>query len=250
MFVAIASFAYTDDINKDKSATQPPAATPAPAPEPKTAEEVFDRYVRAIGGRDAIEKVKTRVTKSVMELPTFSITGKGESFNKAPNKLYSILVLDAGTLERGFDGKTGWSKDPFGGGLRDLGGLELSGLKQEAELQLPIKLKELFPKAKLKGKEKVENTDVYVVDLPVGDKAEQAYFNAMNGLLIRWNKEIQSQEGPVAAEQRFEDYREVDGVKIPFVVSMTTPQFSFTNKVSEVKHNIEIPESKFTKPSE
>jgi hypothetical protein len=70
-----------------------------------------------------------------------------------------------------------------------------------------------------------------------------------NGLLMRWDKEIPSQEGRVAAVQRFEDYREVDDVNIPFKMTVTAPQLTFTTELNEAKHNVEVPKGRFTKPS-
>jgi hypothetical protein len=240
--LAVASIAHADSTNSEKP-------KPAPASEAKTAEEVFDRYTTAVGGRSAIEKIKTRVIKSITELPTFNITAKVETFAKAPDKYYTIMVIDAGTIERGFDGKTGWSRDPFGGGLRELTGLELAGLKQDSELHLPSTMKTFFSKAKLKGKERGSNGDAYVVDIPIGDKVEQAYFSADTGLLTHWKKEILSPQGAVPAEQTFEDYREVDGVKIAFTTTLTSAQFNYTNRLTEVKNNAEVPDDKFTKPA-
>jgi hypothetical protein len=110
-------------------------------------------------------------------------------------------------------------------------------------------MKTFFSKAKLKGKERGSNGDAYVVDIPIGDKVEQAYFSADTGLLTHWKKEILSPQGAVPAEQTFEDYREVDGVKIAFTTTLTSAQFNYTNRLTEVKNNAEVPDDKFTKPA-
>jgi hypothetical protein len=50
-------------------------------------------------------------------------------------------------------------------------------------------------------------------------------------------------------EVYLEDYKEVDGIKIPFTVKQVTPAFSFTIKLAEVKHNVPIDDAKFNKPA-
>ena len=61
-------------------------------------ETVLQKYVDAIGGKDALAKLTTRVTKGKVDLAGVSRGGKMESFMKAPNK--SLTVLDAGTTGR------------------------------------------------------------------------------------------------------------------------------------------------------
>jgi hypothetical protein len=44
------------------------------------------------------------------------------------------------------------------------------------------------------------------------------------------------------------DYREVDGVKVPFNVKFAFESFSFTIKLDELQHNIPIDDALFKKP--
>jgi hypothetical protein len=44
--------------------------------------------------------------------------------------------------------------------------------------------------------------------------------------------------GPLPEEIRLEDYREIDGVKLPMLVSFLKPDFSSSYKFTEVKHGV------------
>jgi hypothetical protein len=48
-------------------------------------------------------------------------------------------------------------------------------------------------------------------------------------------------------EIEFSDFREVDGVQIPYVTKSTNPVQTMTSTVSDVKHNVAIEDSSFAK---
>ena len=65
------------------------------------------------------------------------------------------------------------------------------------------------------------------------------------GLLIRRDITIQG----TTLQAHFEDYKEVDGIKLPFTIRRSRPDFSFTYKFDEIKHNVPIDDAKFDKPA-
>lgn len=217
--------------------------------EPKDAAEVFDRYAKAVGGTNAINAINTRVTTGEATLEQYNITGKVEMVQKAPTRFFGAWRLDGvGSFDRGFDGKTGWSKSPLDG-VQDQVGLGLEVLKEEAELRLPARMKEFFPGAKLAGKKRRQSGEVHVVEVPGKDKTNELHFAVTTGLLVGWKRQVESQGGAVTEEAKLEDYRAVDGVKIPFVIKKETPQLTSVTTLTEVKHNVDVADSKFTKPA-
>jgi hypothetical protein len=71
------------------------------------------------------------------------------------------------------------------------------------------------------------------------------YFDAEGGLLLRRDVTIDG----TTLQTHLEDYRVIDGVKLPFTVRRSGQDFSFTYKFDEVKHNIVIEDTKFDKPA-
>ena len=227
---------------------KPPAAMPAQAM--PTVDQILDKYVQALGGKAAMEKLTSTAAKGTFELPTFGASGSAELWDKAPNK--TALKLDIpgfGIVQQGFNGTVAWSQDPQSG-LREKTGAELSGEKLDAEFYKPLKLKQLYPKITVKGKDKVGDKDAYVLEAtPAEGSTETWYFDASTGLLARLDIERDSPQGKMAVQVFQEDYKEVDGVKVPHTVRQVTPAFTIIIKLDEVKHNVAIDDAKFNKPA-
>jgi hypothetical protein len=67
------------------------------------------------------------------------------------------------------------------------------------------------------GRVKVGDRDVYVIVSRISDRRiERLYFDAQTGLLLRIAAVTETPLARLPEETVFEDYREVDGVKLPF----------------------------------
>lgn len=238
--IAVAAFAQG---GQQKPATDSKTALP-------TADQILDKYVQAMGGKTAIEKQTSRVSKGSFEIPAVGATGTAEIFEKAPNKSAAIINIPGfGVVQEGFDGKTAWAQDPQSG-LREKAGAELGAAKLDGEFYKPIKLKQLYPKIVVKGKDKVGDKDVYVVEAtPTESSTETWYFDAQSGLLLRLDAEREGPQGKQAIQTFLEDYKDIDGVKLPLSVRQVTPQFTITIKIEDVKSNVPIDDAKFKKPA-
>ena len=228
-------------------------AAQASAPTPSL-DQILDKYVQAIGGRAAVEKVTTRMMKGTLELPATGdagsiVPGTIEVYQKAPNKRLSTVVIPGnGTDQRGYNGTAGWFVDPDEG-PKDLSGPDLDAMKSDAPLNREIRLKELYPKMTVAGKATVAGREAYVVEAPLGDGVEKFYFDAGNGLLVRDDAPVQiPDEGLTTQVSLLEDYRDVDGVKLPFAIRRTRPDGDSTIKFTEIKNNVAVDDAKFEKP--
>lgn len=226
-----------------------PEAKPAAADLPSV-DKILEKYVTALGGKAAIEKLSSRVAKGSFELPAMGASGTFEAFGKAPNKSGSkVEIAGFGEIRNGFDGTTGWAQDPMSG-LRVMSGAELAATKLDAEFFKDLKMKELYKQLVVKGKEKVGSAEAFVVEAtPAEGSPEKYYFDAATGLLLRQDTERETPQGKMAIETTFEDYRVVDGVQVWHTMKQNTPAFAITMKVTEVKHNVTIEDAKFAKPS-
>ena len=213
-------------------------------------DKIVEKYVAALGGAEAFEKLTSRVAKGTFEMDQMPGTASEEIYEKTPNKVLGITDSpNFGVVRFGFNGTVGWQDMPQTG-LQDVTGTQLTAMKRNADFCREIKLKEIYPKMTVKGKESVNGHDAYVVEAtPADGPAELMYFDSESGLLVR----IQAQEsptGPGTLETTLEDYREVDGVKLPFVIRQARSQFSFVIRWTEVKHNVPIEDAKFDKPAQ
>jgi len=224
--------------------------SPTVAPAEVTVEHVLERYVQACGGKEALERVTSRVSRGTVEIPAAGVRGTFESYAQAPNKIAVVVELPGlGVIQEGFDGAVGWMKDPFTG-VREKSGRELAATQLDADFYKPLRLKELYPKITMKGKETVGGSDVYVVEAtPADGSPERWYFDVATGLLTRMDVEREGPQGKIPMEIYLEDYREVDGLRIPFTVRQVSPIFSLILRTEEVKHNVPIEGSRFAKPA-
>lgn len=241
--VALWSLAY-----HRSHAAEAAAATPS-------VDAVLAKYVDAVGGRAAIEKQTSRVIKAALEGFGMPAPMDWAMYTKAPNKTLSeVDIPGMGKMLDGFDGQVGWSKNPFAG-LRVKEGPELAKQKRDADFYRDLHLKTAYTNLTVKGTEKVADADAVLLEAkPTPDTSERMYFDAKSGLLVRQDSEFDTPEGRTKLQIVFSDYRESDGVKVPYAMrfNMTLPgqpAAEFTIKVKEVKHNETIDDAKFAKPA-
>jgi len=213
-----------------------------------TVRQVLDKYVVAVGGQAKAAKLKTRVLKGIRE----SSQGNWslEIDVKQPDKfLVSITVPQQGIIYQGFSGTTGWLKNTRE--HRAMSANELALLKQTAELYEVIKVKEPSPGMKITAIEKIGGRESYVLESAAApDIVEKLYFDVQTGLLVRKLTLTNTVLLPIPEQIDFEDYREVDGVKLPFVIRISNidPFFNSTRRFTEIKHNVPVDDAKFDIP--
>ena len=224
----------------------PPAAEKAAAP---SVDDVLNHYIQALGGRDAIAKFTSTTEKGTFEVPDFGVSGPMEIYSRTGNKTFmTIDIAGFGTVRRGFDGTMGWADDPQGG-LRDLTGDELADMKRQAVYNGELQMKDVYPGLTVKGSDKVNGHDAWVLETTIDDLKHSFYFDSTSWLLVRSDEEVKIQDGKGTAVMYMADYSPVDGVQIPHTMTMNSPQMNFNMKIAEVKHNEAIEDAKFAKPS-
>ncbi len=236
-----------DEKQAPEEKKAPEAAAEQPLP---TLDQVLDKYVEAVGGKAALEKITSRQVKGVFDIAAMGASGTFTSWAKAPNKAATTIdVPGFGVIQQGFDGTVAWENNPMIG-MRDLSGTELATRKRESTFHQELKMKELYDKIEVKGKQKIGEKDAYVLEAtPAEGKVEKLYFDVQSGLLVRMDAERESPQGSALVETSFDNYKEVDGVKVPFALKQVMPQFTIELKFDEVKHNVEIEDTKFAKPA-
>ena len=225
-----------------------PAATPMPTPAPPTGDQILAKYIEALGGQAAIDKMKTLVMKGTYA--GFNGTALPYEVDMAaPDKFYINVTAQQGTVERGFDGKAAWEKGPRG--VNELMNPVLDDLKSTFLFFHNIKLKEQFTRLRGGRKDKIGDRDVIVVNGTTADNhREQLFFDAETGLLRRRISYLETPIGVIPNQIDFEDYRNVDGVKVPFTVKVLSvePGLVSTRIYTEIKLNAPVDDAKFKMP--
>jgi photosynthetic reaction center cytochrome c subunit len=220
-----------------------PAETPA-LPKP---EELLDKYLAAVGGAAAVEKITTRVQKG--KLMAFGGQSfPAEVYSKGPDKRVSVMHLKDGDSVTAFDGQRGWLSVP-GRPAHMMSALENNSARLDADLHFPVHVKTLYPKFKVDSGEKIDGHDTYLVTgYEEGRPPLRLYFDTQTGLLLRLIRYAQSPLGLNPTQIDYADYREADGVKVPFRWTVSRPGNHFTIQVEELKQNVPVDDAKFATP--
>lgn len=227
-------------------ASAPVENKPNPLP---TIDELLKTYVTAIGGREAQEKLKSRVIKGRIELAGSASWGQLEIYGKAPNKSLTVMNVEPmGQVKHGYDGCTAWSVgDTIG--AKTLTGPALAHFATNSDFYRDLKLRELYPGLRVMGRLKDSDREFYLVEgFPLVGGEEIMYFDSKSGLLTGRDVTQQTSQGPIRVEMRYSDWRDVDGVKLPFKIIQTMPNLKFVFTVREVKHNLPVDDNLFQKP--
>ena len=230
-------------------AAETPAAANAPQETRPTPDQILAKYTEALGGAAVIEKLKTRSMKGTWTTSTGVSLGY-EVYQTAPDRIYTVLnTPKQGVIERGFDGQVGWEKGQRG--LRDLPAREVYMLKRYPDLFKDLKLQGQFTRISYGGKDKIDGKDVvFLRGQGLDGKGERLYFDAVSGLLVRRITSTPTLLGLIPEQVDYDDYREVDGLKLPFTVrvSFIDSFYSSTRKFTEIKLNVPVDATKFQKP--
>lgn len=234
-------------------AAAPGAAAPgaaAPRPEQPTVQQVFDKYVAAVGKPEAVSKFQTQVVKGTAA----GSQGRTQNFEvtlKGTDKV--LLVVEnpqGGPVRRALKGSTGWIVSPRG--QRALNSNELAEARRNADFFSVVKFAPTQT-MRVAGRRKVGERDaVVVVDRPSETVQRRYFFDAETGLLLRIVTLTDAILNQLPEQVDFEDYRDVDGVKLPFVVRISAIDTfnSRTQTITEVKHGLPVEDTIFDMPKQ
>ena len=211
-----------------------------------SAEQLLDKYLAAIGGADALQKITSRVQKG-------TITAFGgqhfpvDVYSKAPNKRLSVMHLQGGDSFTGFDGKQGWLSVP--GRVHTMSAMENAAARIDADLYLPAHLKTLYEKFRVDIGEKIDGHDTYLVaGRTEGQPPLRLYLDKESGLLLRLVRYAETPLGRNPTQIDYADYRDANGVKAPFRWILARSGNRFTIQVEQLQQNVPVDDSKFAIP--
>lgn len=231
----------------DSSAT--PKPKPTPAVKLPAAKEVVDNYVKAIGGRDALQKHRSRYQSGTIELSPMGLKGTLESYARSDDRsLTKINIAGIGEILDGYDGKTAWTINPIQGS-RVKEGKELQQTKRNSSFSREAMIDKLYEKLTVRGIEKVGERDTYVVVASTeGLPDDILYFDTETALMLRSDSITITPEGQQASSSFYDDYREVEGIRSAHKIRAKTPAFEINTVFTETKYGLPIDDSKFAQP--
>ncbi|MFD2933608.1 hypothetical protein [Spirosoma flavum] len=210
-----------------------------------TADQVIDKYVASIGGKDALMKVTDMTTNMSSEgqMGAIMITRK----QKLPNKF--SMVINANGMEV--------MKQTGDGSKVVMGGMQGSRTIDGPAAQQMTAMNTIFPelhytengvKTTLVGPEKIDGKDTYKLSHTTADGSAvwTDNFDAIMGLKVQSVMTAKSQQGEMTTTSIFSDYKEVNGIKFPMTILQQSPRGPMTMTIDNVKINKGLKDSDFT----
>lgn len=222
------------------------------APGQPSAEQVLDKYLAAIGGAQRAAALTSVVAKGTYIGFDDADKAPMDLFARAPGHRTTIVRGPSGVTTATFDGRSGWIAAPPTDRpvrLLTLTGQELEGIRLEAELMFPARIKQALTKWRVGNPALLDDREVQLVqgNTPGGGVATLC-FDAETGLLVRLVRYAASPVGRLVTRVDYGDYREVAGVKMPFRWTVIWLSGRSTFELTDVQPNVAVDAARFARP--
>jgi hypothetical protein len=226
------------------------AASSSMRAEEITADVLLERHLEALGGRRAIEEIRSIVSTGKVEIIATGMKGTIRSIILMPCLTYTEAGLGLFTIRQGFDGGRIWMVGP--NGMLQIQRDENSRRNQSTTCLLEsygyILRTEDVP-IEYSGTALVDSLEHHVLTIDTDDGYPCRLLIDPSSYLIS-SIEIESMTGTV--EQRFYDYREEGGVLFPFrtVTSQRSIGQSIEVRTLDIEINGEVDPAVFLPPGD
>ncbi len=219
-----------------------------PAPD-----EVLDKYLVALGGMDNAAGLTSFAAKGTYVGFDDAEPAPLEIFARAPDQRSTIVHGLLGDTTTTVDGRAGWIAAPPTDKpvpLLMLTGQELEGVKLEAELFFPARIKQALGSWRVGLPVLLGDREaVPVQGTTASGGVATLSFDAETGLLLRLTRYAESPVGPLVSRIDYSDYRDVAGVQMPFRWTVSWLSGRSTFELTEVQPNVSIDPARFTVPA-
>lgn len=218
----------------------------------QTADEVVEKYLKAVGGVDKWKKLETLVTTGKIEMQGMSFPVVMTTMR--PNSLrMEADIQGTKIIQPSFDGTTAWTLNPLGGAseptkMDEESTKELARTKFEDEF---INYKTKGHVVTLEGTEEAEGTKCFKLKIVLKEGGEKIYFMDIENFIPIMVRDF-AMTGPnkgQASETVMGDYKEVDGMMMPHSIEQKAGgQTQFVMKVEKVEVNAKVDKAIFAFP--
>ena len=206
---------------------------------------ILAKYETALGGKANLSKVTSRTIKASRVEPDNKTIEPEEIWQKG-DKLLINTTYGKIVVSEIFDG-TNARKRADADDIT-LKPDEAEQIKRHAQLFAFTDLKTVYPKLEYRFTDKIEGREVYLIIGTLADNSrERLYFDAVTGLLVRRVASTPTVLGNFQYQVDYTDYKDFGGVKLPTTIRYAMPNISWTRKITDVKINAAIDDSKFGK---
>jgi len=222
-----------------------------PAAKAADVNQVFDKYIEALGGAGHLAQLTSFAAKGDYQgyqdekYPV-------DVFAQAPDRLSTTIHTAAGDSTTTFDGHAGWIAGPATErpvSLLDLTGGDLAGSKLDALVWFPSQIKPALMQWRVAGSRNIDGRPTRMIQGSAdGRYPVNFYFDSHTDLLARMVRYDESPVGLNPTQVDYADYREVAGIRMPYRVTVTWLDGKSTTQFSEIRPNASIDAARFQRP--
>ena len=218
-----------------------------------TVDELMRKVIDASGGEANWKRLTSRVVTATIDLEQQGVKATATSWSKAPNKAatetkMSALGKEIATGWEFFDGNIAEEAYTFAPAQK-FTGKRLEDIRISSDYYSILDWTSKYKTIKVDKIAKVGDEEVYaVVFEPEKGSKFTDYYSTKTFLLLKRDAVITSSTSSqvIPYTIRFEDYREVDGIKFPFrQINNTAGNGDIVTVVTSVKHNVPIDDGIF-----
>ncbi len=222
------------------------------APSVQTQEKLLDtilkKHAKAIG-KEKRDKVKSLISFGFID--QLGTRMEVSIIQKRPNKYRMDVHLPDGRITQAFDGKTGWMLNPYV--FEDT--VEISGMELNQLVESAFFDGILFEAAKLNytlsygGEDAILHGPCHIILLkkPHGDRMK-FFIDKKNFLIKRTEIRYLIDGFPIEAHSIFSDYRNIQGLTLPFLVENYNGQMATKIIIDRIRLDESVEDGLFIGP--
>jgi hypothetical protein len=213
----------------------------------QTADEIINKHLDAIGGKETLQKIKSVHIESQMEMMgnelssiTTVLDGKGFRSESDFNGQKIIQV---------YTDKDGWTVNPMTGSTtpQPMSQDQYNAGHEQIYIVSLLNYANRGVKAELDGREQVGNVNTYKVKMTGSDSSSTTYyFDPSTYYIIQLTKSVEMMGQPTNLKVAFSNFKKMDaGWVMPQQIDTDFGQFAMTAKIEKVDVNTPVDESIF-----
>ena len=202
---------------------------------------VVNTYLEKIGGKTKVQSLKSvKATFSMEAGAPQPLTGT--MMQLAPNREKMEMQMNGMTvMSQTFDGTT--LKVAGMGGSQELSGDEVAD--KVAKKGIVEQAFYTADQLELAGMTKVDGKDAYKLKVKVGDNIHEEVYDKTSGLLVQSIVTQESPQGSMQIVTNYEDYKAIDGIKMPFKVTQEVGPQTMVTEFKTYELNKGVSQSDF-----
>jgi len=209
--------------------------------------KILNKHIRSVGEQEKLKKLNSVYREGALELTGTGLSGNYKEWKKfSPSTIFSKVEKDLGVIAEtvGFNGKSVWMQDNHG----KVTNATTHELLKEFKLQKLLEQFEFANPHSKYFKVSLKNSKedyLFTIKNTINDTTIE-YIISKTTLSL--DKKIEHRKDNTRITV-FKNYRNIDGIKLPFEINVEIPEFELKEKIKIFKYEFgNFPQSVFTSP--